>query len=761
MKILYVEDNPLDADLVRITLRKCGDEFEMEWANGVEEGLKKLRAETAHAIDLVLSDMHLVDGSGLTILSEIRKSGLPVAVVMVTGQGDEDTAIASLKSGATDYIVKRQNYLKELPDTLRNALKTYKASDLVQHKGIHVLYGEHNITDIDLTKRFLKTHAPQIDIEFVSNADEMFTSLAEAKKGNKDIFDALLIDYHLPGPGAIDLIKKLRSENIDAPIIVITGLGSEEAAVEVLKLINTDYVVKTSGYLMRLPVILENAHHLVMLQREQEALRKSEERFRLLAENAVDVIFRIKVTPPARIEYISPAAETVSAYSLEELYADPFILTRNTLNSDDPKVFIDWLANIKSPTINLHFTRKDGRKIWIELRFSVITDEHNQPMFIEGIGRDITERILADQQLREQMERINALHQIDKAITSSFDLRVTYQVLLDQLRQVLHVDAATILQFEPDLIQYQYLTGLGFKTVESTLRTALRHSPLPSEAIAVKKTTHMKLDRGKISQPSLAEIIEHERFVKYIGTPMVIKGQIKGVLEVYNKSDFEPTHEWISFLEALAQQAAIALDNSQNFLELQKSQSVLLQAYDDTLMGWANFLDLRDKETEGHTVRVLERTMKAAQRLGVRDEDMEHLRRGVLLHDIGKVGVPDHILNKPGPLTDEEWVIMKKHPDYAYQMLSPIGFLKQALDVPYCHHERWDGTGYPRGLKGKEIPFTARIFTVFDVYDAITSDRIYSKSRSKDEAIQYLKQNAGVIFDPDIIEICIDVIKEK
>ena len=259
----------------------------------------------------------------------------------------------------------------------------------------------------------------------------------------------------------------------------------------------------------------------------------------------------------------------------------------------------------------------------------------------------------------------------------------------------------------------------------------------------------------------MTDILKNEKFVKYIATPMVIKGQIKGVLEIYHKSDLEPTREWISFLEALAQQAAIALDNSQNFMELQKSQSVLLQAYDDTLMGWANFLDLRDKETEGHTVRVLERTMRAAQRLGVREEDMEHLRRGVLLHDIGKVGVPDHILNKPGPLTDEEWIIMKKHPEYAYQMLAPIGFLKQALDVPYCHHEKWDGTGYPRNLKGKEIPFTARIFTVFDIFDALTSERIYNKSRSKEDAINYIRDNAGIIFDPDIVEVCIDVIKEK
>jgi len=759
MRVLYVEDNPLDADLVRITLKKCGGEFDLEWANGVDEGLEKLHAQSPCPYDLVLSDMHLVDGSGLTVLSEIRKAGIPVAVVMVTGQGDEDTAIASLKTGATDYIVKRQNYLKELPDTLRNAAKLYKESEIVQHETIHILYGEHNTTDIDLTQRFMKTHAPQIDLEVVSSAEEMVNRLIE-KKDSLD-YDALLIDYHLPGPGVIDQIKNLRAQSVDTPIIVITGLGSEEAAVEVLKLSKTDYVVKTSGYLMRLPVILENAHNLVMLQREQAALRKSEERFRLLAENAVDVIFRIKISPPVLIEYISPAAERVSGFTLDEIYTDPIALVRKSLENTDPNLLTRWAENEETPMINLPFQRKDGRKIWLELKCTIIKDSQGQPEYMEGIGRDITQRIQSEQQLREQMERINALHQIDKAITSSFDLRVTYQVLLDQLRQVLRVDAAAVLQFESDLIQYQYLTGLGFKTLETNLRTAFRHSPLPSEAIATKKTTQINLGSGQTFSPTLTEILNTEKFVKYIATPMVIKGQIKGVLEIYHKSDLEPTREWISFLEALAQQAAIALDNSQNFTELQKSQSVLLQAYDDTLMGWANFLDLRDKETEGHTVRVLERTMRAAQRLGVREEDMEHLRRGVLLHDIGKVGVPDHILNKPGPLTDEEWVIMKKHPEYAYQMLAPIGFLKQALDVPYCHHERWDGTGYPRNLKGKEIPFTARIFTVFDVFDALTSERIYNKPRSKDDAINYIRENAGIIFDPDIIDICIDVIREK
>ncbi|MBA4375282.1 MAG: hypothetical protein C0401_03800 [Anaerolinea sp.] len=759
MKLLYVEDNPLDADLVRVTLKKCEGEFELVLARTMAEALDFLNAQEPDPFDLVLTDMHLTDGSGLTILSEIRKTEKPVAVVIVTGQGDEDTAIASLKTGATDYIVKRRNYLKELPETLRKALSQYKESAAPKTQSIRVLYGEHNATDVDLTRLYFKTHAPHFDLEVVTTGEEVIKRLTTTDASKA--FDVLMLDYHLPEKGAVELVTYFREKKIKTPVVVVTGQGSEEKAVEILKLGAMDYLVKTSGYLVRLPVILENAHHLVMLEKEQEALRESEERFRLLAENAQDVIFRVRVSPAVVFEYFSPAVEKVTGYTQNEIYANPEIILSQSLKTIDAESFYAWAFNPDTPLINLPFERKDGKMIWIELRCAIIKNSLDQLEFVEGIGRDITERILSEGRLREQMEKINALHQIDKAITSSFDLRVTYQVLLDQLRQVLHVDAAAILQFEVELIQYQFLTGLGFRTAEIALRTALRHTPLPSEAVASKKTIQVNLEQDQVSSPAIADIIKQEKFIKYLATPMVIKGQIKGIIEIYHRSELEPGREWLNFFEALAQQAAIALDNSQNFSDLQKSQAVLLQAYDDTLMGWANFLDLRDKETEGHTTRVLEKTMEAAQRLGVRNEDMANLRRGVLLHDIGKVGIPDFILNKPGPLTDEEWMTMKKHPEYAYEMLAPIAFLKQALDVPYCHHEKWDGTGYPRGLKGKEIPFTARIFAIFDVYDAMTSDRPYNKARSKEDALENLRKSAGSHFDPDIMDVCIDIINEK
>jgi putative nucleotidyltransferase with HDIG domain len=175
-------------------------------------------------------------------------------------------------------------------------------------------------------------------------------------------------------------------------------------------------------------------------------------------------------------------------------------------------------------------------------------------------------------------------------------------------------------------------------------------------------------------------------------------------------------------------------------------------AYDSTLEGWARTLELRDNETEGHSRRVSDLTLKLARMVGVTDEELVHIRRGTLLHDIGKMGIPDEILHKPGPLTPEEWMIMKQHPIFAYQLLKPITYLEKAIEIPYCHHERWDGSGYPRGLQGEQIPLAARIFMVVDVYDALRSDRPYRTAWSEEETRNYIKQNAGTLFDPRIVE---------
>ena len=193
-------------------------------------------------------------------------------------------------------------------------------------------------------------------------------------------------------------------------------------------------------------------------------------------------------------------------------------------------------------------------------------------------------------------------------------------------------------------------------------------------------------------------------------------------------------------------------------VSLHKSQKELLEAYDNTLGGWAKALELRDKETQGHSERVMELTIQLAAEMGIHGEALANVRRGALLHDIGKMGIPDAILHKQGRLTEEEMIIVRKHPKFAYDMLKEIDYLRAALDIPYCHHEKLDGTGYPRGLKGEEIPIAARIFAIVDVWDAMTHDRPYRKALTHEEVISYLTDQSGRYFDPNVVDVFIHIL---
>ncbi len=186
---------------------------------------------------------------------------------------------------------------------------------------------------------------------------------------------------------------------------------------------------------------------------------------------------------------------------------------------------------------------------------------------------------------------------------------------------------------------------------------------------------------------------------------------------------------------------------------IEQAHIQLLAAYDATIEGWSLAMDLRDKETEGHARRVTELTLRLGRMVDMDEEQLIHMRRGALLHDIGKLGIPDSILHKPDTLTPEEWAEMKKHPQYAYEMISPIEYLRPALDIPYCHHEKWDGSGYPRGLKGTDIPLAARLFALVDVWDAITSDRPYRQAWDKQKALKYIQDESGKHFDPQAVDL--------
>jgi putative nucleotidyltransferase with HDIG domain len=371
---------------------------------------------------------------------------------------------------------------------------------------------------------------------------------------------------------------------------------------------------------------------------------------------------------------------------------------------------------------------------------------------IAGRRRAETEitRLLEESQRR--LRQVEALHAIDLAINASLDLRTTLNVLLKHVESLLAADAADILLYYPKLHRFKFSAGRGFRTDEVQRAYVRSGTSFAGRAALERKTVFVSSDLHAQTDADTALIYRKEGFVAYAGVPLIAKGQIKGVLEVYHRSVHRTEPEWLKLLETLAGQAAIAIDNAQLFDNLQQSNIELALAYDATIAGWSRAMDLRDKETEGHTQRVTELTLKLARAMRIGDTELAHIRRGALLHDIGKMGVPDNILLKADQLTDEEWEKMRQHPVWAYEMLSSIRYLQPALDIPYCHHEKWDGTGYPRGLKGEEIPIAARIFAVADVWDAITSDRPYRKGWSEEEALKYIEQQSGIYFDPRVVQ---------
>lgn len=381
-----------------------------------------------------------------------------------------------------------------------------------------------------------------------------------------------------------------------------------------------------------------------------------------------------------------------------------------------------------------------------------------------SILSELTGSALQRMQLHEQtmrrLDQLNALRAVDQAISSSRDMHLTLNILLSNTISQLNVDAAAVLLLQSDSSILKLVAGRGFRTL--LLESVDLSESFVGRAILEHRSL-LALDVESVAlheNPQFLKFWKAEGFVGYWCVPLIVKGEIKGALEIYHRTAFRPETEWTEFLEALAGQAAITIDNTQLFENLQRSNLDLGLAYDASIEGWSRAMDLRDHETEGHTQRVANLTIKLARVMQISESQLTAIRRGALLHDIGKMGVPDAILLKEGKLTEEEWVLMRKHPQLAYDMLSPIAYLNDALIIPYCHHEKWDGTGYPRGLSGEEIPIAARIFAVVDVWDAVTNDRTYRKKWTKPKARQFIKEQSGSHFDPRVVDAFLKIIQK-
>ncbi len=395
-----------------------------------------------------------------------------------------------------------------------------------------------------------------------------------------------------------------------------------------------------------------------------------------------------------------------------------------------------------------------NREYWFDVHLIPISN--SQTMLI---ARDITERRGIEIKMKRQMQQLSILRSIDLAIASGLDLNLLLSMLLDRVMVLIHADAATVLLLNPNTNLLEFACGKGFRS--NTLQTTRLK-------LGEEYAGRVALERNLIHIPNIqtdqvefarSPLFRQENFVTYFGVPLVAKGRVLGVLEMFHRFPFTPDTDLRNFLATAAGQAAIAVDSAKMFSELQRSNIELGLAYDTAIEGLSRALELRDKETKEHTSRVADITVKLAARLGVEQSALIHIRRGAILHDIGKLAIPDQILFKPGPLADEEWEIMRRHPDIAVELLSPVSYLEPALEIPHWHHEKWNGTGYPDGLDREDIPLAARLFALADVYDALLSRRPYRSAWSKRDTIRYMEGEAGQHFDPKILPEFLDLVK--
>jgi PAS domain S-box-containing protein/putative nucleotidyltransferase with HDIG domain len=394
--------------------------------------------------------------------------------------------------------------------------------------------------------------------------------------------------------------------------------------------------------------------------------------------------------------------------------------------------------------------------LWIARNIPITQQDLKLLSAVADIAANAIHRITLHERTEQQLHHLLALHQIDLAITTNFELTVTLEIILKYVKMELNVDAASILLLNNATEKLEYAVGMGFNTDPSQqVDIAIGDDVSGLAALEHRTASNWDLTPGH-ETPSYTSLLAAENFKSHFATPLLIQGKAKGVLEIFNRTVLNPDQDWLDYFETLATQTAIAIDNASLLQNLQQTNQELTFAYDATIEGWSRALDLRDRDTEGHSQRVTEMALKLAENIGMNETEKSDLRRGALLHDIGKMGVPDAILHKAGKLTESEWNIMRQHPTFAYKMLSPIAYLKRALDISYYHHEKWDGTGYPQGLKGEEIPLAARIFAIVDVFDALTSDRPYRKAWSYEETYRYIEEQSGKHFDPQIVKVFLE-----
>jgi putative nucleotidyltransferase with HDIG domain len=377
---------------------------------------------------------------------------------------------------------------------------------------------------------------------------------------------------------------------------------------------------------------------------------------------------------------------------------------------------------------------------------------------------DLTELLTYEKlTTRIPAKELSTLLKVSSSLASTMDLAQVLQIAIENAVDLIDLDTGAIYTLENDILQLgATVPPLSPQLPKELLIARLEDHPHIQEAVTTKSPVHLPDARIAALSPAEKIIVESRGLISVLYFPLMLKDNAIGVF-ILGTSNYvrELTASELDLSHILSFQVSLAIANAQLYRKAQEAITGITQAYDATLEGWSRVLDMRDHGTDEHTHRVADLTVALARKMAIPDSQLADVRRGALLHDIGKIGIPDSILQKTSTLDEQERAIMETHPEKAYEILSRIEYLLPAIDIPYCHHEKWDGTGYPRKLKGEAIPLVARIFAVVDVYDALTSDRPYRKAWSKETAIDYIQQQSGQHFFPNALDAFIEMVRER
>jgi PAS domain S-box-containing protein len=786
IRVLLLEDNPGDARLFREFLHEDSlVKVELDHVERLKTGLEYLAQGKP---DVILLDLGLPDSQGLETFTQVYAQAQDMPIVVLTGLNDTEQAVEAVRAGAQDYLVKGELSGGLLVRAIHYAIERKRAEEALQEseQKYRLLVDTASETILVAQDGMLK---------FVNRMASDLTGYSEQELTSRPFPEFIHPDDR--GMVVERYLRRIKGDEVQT--LYAFRLMARDGSIKWVEInaVLIDWKGKpaTLNFLNditeRKRAEEETRHRLNELEMlyaasitVSQSLEPKEVGEKMMAnlldrfpwQHAAINLFHAERETVELLAFQQPGLENEAERSAAEERIRTIIrqpgqgLTGWVIQHGQPVYCGDLTTDQRYIEVwpgmhsGLYVPLKVGERMigclsveseqvnaFTETDEWLITTLANQ-------AASALENVRLFEETSTRLKRVQALHSIDTAISTSLNLNVTLDVFLNQVIRLLGVDAADVLRFNPYTQILEYVSGYGFRTnalKHTRLRLGEGYAGVAGLERRIIQITHLDSeDTILLRSPSF----KTEGFETGFCVPLIAKGQLMGVLEIFHRSPLAPDQEWIQFLQTLAGQAAIAIDNITLFDDLQLSNLKLSLAYDATIEGWSRALDLRDKETEGHTQRMTELTMDLARALNLQEDQIIHIRRGALLHDIGKMGVPDAILLKPGPLSDDEWKIMQRHPGYAFDMLSPIEYLRLAVDIPYSHHEKWDGSGYPQGLKGEQIPLSARIFAVVDVYDALVSDRPYRKAWPNAKAVQHLKAESGKHFEPRVVEAFLKMI---